>query len=475
MQNAAKQLAGYTLGGADILRRAMGKKKPSEMAKQREIFVEGSKVTNDIDAELANKIFDKIAGFAGYGFNKSHSACYGHISYWTAYLKANHPVEFVSGLLSNELNNTDKIGVFISECHRMDIEVLPPDINQSQLRFSPELTPSGKMAIRYGLAAIKNVGEGAMATAIAEREQHGIFDNLDDFSNRLDSRSVNKRILENLVKAGAMDWTGETRAGMFARVEQVVASASSAQRDRAQGQDSLFDTMDFAGAVQESDQGHSGADAQEWPKDERLTNEKELLGYYTSGHPLDKYRAAIDAGRFEKIGLLDELDTKDKRTRHSFAGMIRYVEHKVTRAGKPFGVIHIEDFTGSCEVVCWSESYSPAREAGILMSGKVIRLKASIKVDDRTETLSLTGSQIKELKARKSSQNASVQVNLWLARHTKSDLESIRNILVEHPGETPVEIHLQSGTGKRATVQAGENFRVNKCAALDKALAKWSE
>ena len=475
VQNAAKRLAGYTLGGADILRRAMGKKKPSEMAKQREIFVEGCKTTNNIDAELANKIFDKIAGFAGYGFNKSHSACYGHISYWTAYLKANHPVEFMSGLLSNELNNTDKIGVFISECHRMDIEVLPPDINRSQLRFAPELMPSGKMAIRYGLAAIKNVGEGAMATAIEEREDNGAFESLDDLSNRLDSRSVNKRILENLVKAGAMDWTGETRAGMFARVEQVVASASSAQRDRAQGQDSLFDTMDFAGASQVAEDGNSVSDTAEWPKDERLTNEKELLGYYTSGHPLDKYRAAIDAGHFEKIGLLDELDTKDKRARHLFAGMIRYVEHKVTRAGKPFGVIHIEDFTGSCEVVCWSESYSPAREAGFLMSGKVIRFKASIKVDERTETLSLTGSQLKELKPRKSGQDAAVQVNLWLARHTKSDLESIRDILTEHPGDTPVEIHLQSGTGKRATVQAGENFRVKKCAALERALAKWSE
>ena len=475
VQNAAKRLAGYTLGGADILRRAMGKKKPSEMAKQREIFVEGCKTTNNIDAELANKIFDKIAGFAGYGFNKSHSACYGHISYWTAYLKANHPVEFMSGLLSNELNNTDKIGVFISECHRMDIEVLPPDINRSQLRFAPELMPSGKMAIRYGLAAIKNVGEGAMATAIEEREDNGAFESLDDLSNRLDSRSVNKRILENLVKAGAMDWTGETRAGMFARVEQVVASASSAQRDRAQGQDSLFDTMDFAGASQVAEDGNSVSDTAEWPKDERLTNEKELLGYYTSGHPLDKYRAAIDAGHFEKIGLLDELDTKDKRARHLFAGMIRYVEHKVTRAGKPFGVIHIEDFTGSCEVVCWSESYSPAREAGFLMSGKVIRFKASIKVDERTESLSLTGSQLKELKPRKSGQDAAVQVNLWLARHTKSDLESIRDILTEHPGDTPVEIHLQSGTGKRATVQAGENYRVKKCAALERALAKWSE
>ncbi|MGB2090974.1 MAG: DNA polymerase III subunit alpha [Akkermansiaceae bacterium] len=475
VQNAAKQLAGYTLGGADILRRAMGKKKPSEMAKQREIFVEGCKTTNNIDSALANQIFDKIAGFAGYGFNKSHSACYGHISYWTAYLKANFPVEFMAGLLSNELNNTEKIGIFISECHRMDIEVLPPDINQSQLRFAPESTPSGRMAIRYGLAAIKNVGEGAMATAIAEREKNGAFANLDDFSNRLDSRSVNKRILENLIKAGALDWTGETRAGMFSRVEQVVASASSAQRDRAQGQVSLFDTMDFAGASGGSEQACSVCEEQEWQKDERLSHEKELLGYYTSGHPLDKYRQAIDSGRFEKIGLLDELDTKDKRARYPFAGMIRHVEHKVTRAGKPFGVIHIEDFTGSCEVVCWSESYSPAREAGILVPGQVIRLQAGIKVDERTETLSLTGSQIKELKARKSNKNGSIQVNLWLARHTKSDLESIRNILIEHPGETPVEIHLQSSTGKRATVQVGEGFRVKRSAALEKALARWAD
>ena len=473
VQNAAKQLAGYTLGGADILRRAMGKKKPAEMAKQREIFVEGAKTTNDIDAELANQIFDKIAGFAGYGFNKSHSACYGHISYWTAYLKANYPVEFVSGLLSNEINNTDKIGVFISEAHRMDIEVLPPDINRSEIRFAPETTPSGRMAIRYGLAAIKNVGEGAMATAIAEREQNGPFKNLDDFSNRLDSRSVNKRILENLVKAGAMDWTGEGRATMFNRVELVVASASSAQRDRAQGQVSLFDTMDFAGGAAESDSATCLAEAEEWSKDERLNHEKELLGYYTSGHPLDKYRGVIDSEKFKKIGLLDELDTKDKRARHSFAGMIRYVEHKVTRAGKPFGVIHIEDFTGSCEVVCWSESYSPAREAGLLMSGNVIRLEASIKVDERTETLSLTGTRLKQLKPRKSSQSSALQVNLWLARHTKKDLETIRSVLEQHPGETPVEIHLQSGTGKRATIEAGESLRVNKSAELSRALAEW--
>lgn len=475
VQNAAKQLAGYTLGGADILRRAMGKKKPAEMAKQREIFVEGCKNTNSIDKELANQIFDKIAGFAGYGFNKSHSACYGHISYWTAYLKANHPVEFMSGLLSNEINNTDKIGVFISEAHRMDIEILPPDINQSQLRFAPEETSAGRKAIRYGLAAIKNVGEGAMATVIADREKNGSFKSLDDFSNRLDSRSVNKRILENLVKAGAMDWTGESRAAMFGRIEQVVASASSAQRDRNQGQAALFDTMDYAGGVMEAEQGGVATEVQEWTKDECLNDEKELLGYYTSGHPLDKYRAVIDSDKYQKIGLLDELDTKNKRARYGFAGMIRNVEHKTTRAGKPFGVLHIEDFTGSCEVVCWAESYVPAREAGLLASGMVIRLQASVQVDERTETLRLTGSQIKELKPRAQGKNSALQVNLWVARHTSEDLQSIRNILAQHPGETPVEIHFQSGTGKRATMEAGENLRVKKSTALTQALAQWMD
>ncbi|MBK1855657.1 DNA polymerase III subunit alpha [Verrucomicrobiaceae bacterium 5K15] len=476
VQNAAKMLAGYSLGGADLLRRAMGKKDPSKMAKERVNFVNGCKETNNIEESLANKLFDKIEMFAGYGFNKSHSACYGHISYWTAYLKANFPVEFMSGLLSNELNNTDKIGIFINECHRMDIEVLPPNINKSQLKFAPEKIPSGKMAIRYGLAAIKNVGEGAMRTAIAEREKNGEFSSLDDFSNRLDSKSVNKRILENLVKAGALDWTGESRAAMFHRIEQVVASASSAQRDRAQGQVSLFDTMDFAGAAPaQEQQGGDTPEIDEWSKDERLANEKELLGCYTSGHPLDKYRDVIDSDRFEKIGLLDELDTKDKRARYPFAGMIRHVEHKVTRKGKPFGVLYIEDFTGDCEVVCWSESYMPAREAGLLMSGNVIRLKANVQVDERTETLRLTGSEIKELKARKRGKNGAVQVTLWVARHSENDLMSIRKVLQEHPGDTPVEIHLQSGTGKRATIEASEKLRVKKCAALERGLAEWSE
>lgn len=471
VQNAAKMLAGYTLGGADILRRAMGKKKPSEMAKQREIFVEGAKNTNNIDARNANLIFDKIAGFAGYGFNKSHSACYGFISYWTAYLKANFPVEFLSGLLSNEINNTDKIGIFVNECFRMDIEILPPDLNQSQLRFAPEELLGGKMGIRYGLAAIKNVGTKAMDMAIKEREENGKFESMDEFCNRLDSKVINKRILENLIKAGAMDWTGETRAGMTARVEKVTASAASSQRDRAAGQGGLFDVMEFTSAPDPATA--SGAPVKEWPKEERLEHEKELLGFYVTGHPLDQFRGTVDSDRFNPLGLLDDLDLRDKRARFSFAGMIQAVEHKVTRKGKPFGVVFVQDFTGEKEMVCWSESYLPARDAGLLEPGAVIQFKAQVQVDDRTEQRRLTGHQIKELKPRRVRKDGVMNLTLWSGRHTEKDLEKIRMILAEYPGKTPVVIHVQNGAGKRVSIALEEAHAMTVNPASEAELGPW--
>ncbi len=478
VQNAAKLLAGYTLGGADILRRAMGKKKKSAMNRQRATFVEGCKKVNDIDARLANRIFDKISSFAGYGFNKSHSAAYGHISYWTAWLKANYPVEFMAALLSNEINNTDKIGVFVSECHRMDIEILPPDVNNAQLRFSPEKMRGGRMGIRYGLAAIKNVGEAAMGQVIAEREANGPFESLNDFANRLDSKVINKRILENLVKAGAMDWTGEARAGMCERLEQVCASASSSQRDKASGQGNLFGAEEIT-QVADTNGGEAAGSTKEWPKDERLEHEKELLGFYVTGHPLDKYRGIIDSERFCQLGLLDDLDLGDSRARFPFAGMIRSIEHRTTRAGKPFGILVIEDFTGSAEVLCWSESYTPAREAGILEEGKVIGLKGAVSIDDRTEKRRVTGSGLQELKphngrnGRNGKNGGPVELSLWVARSGVEDLEAIQRVLSSHPGKTPVLLHLQSGTGRRATVECGDQFRVRKCEELQRALGRW--
>ncbi len=474
VQNAAKLLAGYTLGGADLLRRAMGKKDPKKMAEERSKFVEGAARVNNINEKLANAIFEKIEMFAGYGFNKSHSACYGHISYWTAYLKANFPVEFMSALLSNEINNTDKIGVFVAECHRMGIEILPPDLNRSKLRFAPEKLGSGALAIRYGLAAIKNVGEGAMATAIAEREANGLFLSIEDFANRLDSKAVNKRILENLIKAGAFDWTGQARAGMTARLEQIVASASSLQRDRASGQVSMFDAMDF-GAPAPASTANAVA-VEEWSKDERLAHEKELLGFYVTGHPLDKFRGVLDSDKYMKLGLLDEINIGNPRDRFPFAGMIRTLESKVTKSGKPFGVMVVEDFTGSAEVVMWGESFIPARDAGILEPGKVIKFKAAIQVDDRTDARRLTGYELSELKPRgNAAAKGAVELTLWTARHSERDLQEIRDAIAASPGKTPVFLHFQNSAGRRATMELGESYRVKRTEGLEKVLGRWMD
>jgi DNA polymerase III subunit alpha len=477
VQNAAKLLAGYTLGGADLLRRAMGKKDPKKMAEERSKFVEGAAQYNGIGEKLANQIFEKIEMFAGYGFNKSHSACYGHISYWTAWLKANHPVEFMAALLSNEIHNTDKIGVFVAECNRMGIAILPPNLNASLLRFAPETAPNGLPAIRYGLAAIKNCGEGAMACVITERETRGPFASLDDFASRLDSKVVNKRILENLVKAGALDWTGEGRARMFARLEAVVASATSAQRDRASGQVSLFDSLDFAAPAPAARQTSAGDPAiEEWSKDERLAHEKELLGFYVTGHPLDKFRGVLDSDRYRRLGMLEDLDLSNPRDRFPFAGMIRSIESKVTKAGKPFGILVLEDFTGSAEVMLWGETYQPAKDAGLLEPGKVIRLKCAIQLDDRTGGYRLSGYELSELKPRRASGNGKgpVELSLWTTRHNVRDLEAILGVVRSHPGKTPLWIHFQDGTGRRMTLEAGEAFRVKRGNELDEALARWA-
>src|SRR5881296_815252 len=250
---AASKLAGYSLAQADLLRRAMGKKDKEKMSKERKNFIDGCARTNKIPEKKANAIFDLLEKFAGYGFNKSHSAAYGVISYQTAYLKAHYPVEFMAGLLSNEINNTEKISIFVGECKRMSIAILPPDINRSGLKFTPEtvagIGDAGNRtrqsqagvsdpgyAIRYGLAAIKHVGESAMATAIRERAQRGDFTSLEDFCTRLDSRIANRKMLESLVKAGAFDFLGRERAELFACIDASLACSAAAHRDRAAGQ-----------------------------------------------------------------------------------------------------------------------------------------------------------------------------------------------------------------------------------------------
>lgn len=463
VQNAAKLLAGYTLGGADLLRRAMGKKDPEKMAKEKAHFVEGCKKTNDIDEKLAEAIFAKIEKFAGYGFNKSHSACYGHISYWTAYLKANHPVEFIAGLLSNEMNNTDKLGVFITEANKMGIEVLPPHINKSIAKFCPEQQRSGKWAVRYGLAAIKNVGSGAVEQIIENRTKNGPFKSMENLCNRLDARSVNKKNLECLVRAGAFDWTTESRRELFDRIDTSLSAASETHRDKAMGQGSLFDMTFKTSVVREE------MPIPEWPKNQRMGDEKELLGYYFCGHPLDMMRGIIDSDKYTKIGLLDDLDKEDLRRRHSMAGMIRSIVPKMSKSGKKFAVMTLEDFTGVIEVLLWSETYEKVKDADPpIEPGSFISMRANIQEDDRTGGKRVAAQAVELLGSRKKTGagNQPLTITMSPTRHDMSALKHVQSILGKYPGKSPVYINIKDTLGHSVLLELGERFKVERCPNL---------
>ncbi len=382
---AASKLAGYSLGGADLLRRAMGKKDREKMAQERVNFIEGCATTNKIPEKKANAIFDLLEKFAGYGFNKSHSAAYGLISYQTAYLKANYPVEFMAGLLSNEINNTEKISIFVGECKRMGIPILPPDVNRSALKFIPEKS-ADQMAIRFGLAAIKNVGEGAMESAIGERNRGGAFSSLEDFCRRLDARVANRKMLESLVKAGAFDFVGRERAELFACIEESLAAASSSHKDRASGQVSLFD--DLPTPVSKA----TSVPIPPWSQHEMMSFEKELLGFYVTGHPLDAYARTIAAGGYHTISSLGEMED---RATFRVAGALAQVDKKFTkREGKPFAVVWLEDLTGNLEVVIWNEVYVKVAEQ--LVPGKVIAIQGTL--DKRDESMRATAQKARPLK-----------------------------------------------------------------------------
>lgn len=496
VQRAANLLGGYSLGEADILRRAMGKKKLSEMVKQRKKFVEGCRDVNQIPEKQANEIFDLLEKFAGYGFNKSHSAAYGLISYQTANLKANYPVEFMAAVLSNEINNTEKISTFVAECQRMGIEILAPDVNRSQLKFSPEQSDSGQKAIRFGLAAIKNVGTAAMEAAIIEREKNGPFSNLEDFASRLDSKTINRKILENLIKAGAFDFTWERRDDMYSKVGQVIAGSSAAQKDRATGQTALFDMNELMSAAPVPDV--TDEDRVEWNVREYLSHEKDLLGFYVTGHPLDEYRGVIEKGKYAKIGDLQQ--EKPGKKGLVYAGIIGEATTKYTkREGKPFSILLFEDFTGTTEVMVWSEVYMKTNP--FLVKGNVVTIKAKVDQDSRTDTNRLTADDIKELEndpdavpmqlpgrekpagrtgapaagapAAGLNGNGSnghhdappfatpVMLYLDAVRDTIAAIEQIHAAASEYPGDRPLQLEVTRANGQRVVLEAGESFRVS--------------
>jgi DNA polymerase-3 subunit alpha len=499
---AASRLGGYSLGQADLLRRAMGKKDREKMALERANFIEGCARTNKIPEKKANSIFDLLEKFAGYGFNKSHSAAYGLISYQTAYLKANYPVEFMAGLLSNEINNTDKISTFVGECKRMGIPILPPDVNRSGLKFSPEKSgaavcdrPEVKVetasqekaigghslplqgeanAIRYGLAAIKNVGQGAMELAIREREARGEFTTLEDFCRRLDSRIANRKILENLVKCGAFDFLGRERAELFACIDESLAAALATHRDRASGQVALFDDMPPPASKPAITRVVA------WTEHEKMSYEKELLGFYITGHPLDAYAALLADGKYQTISSLNELPD---RASFRIGGAIVQVDKKFTKKeGKPFAVVILEDLTSTLEVVLWNEVYVTASEA--LALGRVIAVQGTL--DKRADALRAVAQKVKVLTPAMAAPRSPNESNghgptgreaplvlCFSPTASAAEFRQVQAVLAASPGTQPVRLMFCRPDGESLQMEAGNNLRVEMTPALREKLAPW--
>ena len=483
---AASKLAGYSLAQADLLRRAMGKKDKEKMAKERRNFIEGCARTNKIPEKKANAIFDLLEKFAGYGFNKSHSAAYGVISYQTAYLKAHYPVEFMAGLLSNEINNTEKISVFVGECKRMGISILPPDINKSGLEFMPEIWEGPERpdsrgakaaptfpAIRYGLAAIKHVGEAAMEAVIREREQRGDFISLEDFCTRLDSRLANRKMLESLIKAGAFDFLGRDRAELYSCIDGAVSASVAAQRDRLAGQVSLFDETTASTTSRKRP-------VTRWSEHEKLSYEKELLGFYVSGHPLDAYVDVFAAKEYRAIASLGELDD---RSQIRIAGAITQLEKKFRRSdGKPYAIILLEDLTGAVEVFLWDDTYS--RVADLLAPGLVVAFQAT--VDKRDDRLRAVAQKVKILAAPKTNVTTNgnegttkemEQESAVLLRFspgaTSEELREVREVLAGSPGRRPVRLVFERADGNSVRLDADAEFYVDLTRELEEKLSRW--
>ena len=370
----AQVLSGYSLGGADLLRRAMGKKIAAEMEAQRKDFVDGA-VGNGVDKAQAGRIFDQVDKFAGYGFNKSHAAAYALVAYQTAYLKANYPVEFLAASMTLDLGNTDKLNVFRQELDRLKIPLLPPDINKSGVVFGVETIVNGTtvFAVRYALAAIKNVGRQAMEELVAERDTNGTYADLADFATRLGQSGANKRQFENLVRAGAFDSFDPNRKRLFEAAEGVMRLATQSAHERSSGQESLF-----GGALSEDDNMRLRLpDTLDWPVMERLTQEFEAVGSYLSAHPLDAY-----AGQLRRLRVTDaaDLTTGMAGTAPNVAGVVISRQERTSAKGKRFAFVQVSDTSGVFEVVVFSELLATGRE--LLEGGQRVLITVDVRADD---------------------------------------------------------------------------------------------
>ncbi|HUI19368.1 MAG TPA: DNA polymerase III subunit alpha [Alphaproteobacteria bacterium] len=414
----AQELSGYSLGNADLLRRAMGKKIREEMEAQRRGFIDGA-VARGVEPAQAAGIFDKVNKFAGYGFNKCHSAPYALIAYQTAFLKANYPVEFFAASMTYDLGNTNKLNVFRQELQRIGIALLPPDINRSEVGFTVEASSRGR-AIRYALAALKGVGAGAMASVVEERRALGPFKSLADFADRIDGRHLNKRQLESLAAAGAFDELCPNRRQVFEAVEQIVRHASRASEERASEQTSLFTALAAQGSGQAAAQLTLPAVA-DWPPMDRLKREFDAVGFYLSAHPLDAYGKTL--GRLGVITAADALQrvAEGRLSRVRLAGTPIGKQERTSARGNRFAFVQLSDTSGVFELMLFAETLSAARE--LIDQGVPLLIAADGRADG--DQVRFTAQSIEPLD--KAAQNAGASFRIYV--NDASPLASLRHLL----------------------------------------------
>ena len=428
----ASDLAGFTLGDADVLRKAMGKKSATVMQAQREQFVQGA-VARGVPKKHASKIFDLMEYFAGYGFNKSHSTAYALLAYQTAYLKANYPWYFMAALLTIEAHNTDKLATYMGECRDMGVPILPPDVNASQNAF--KVSPDG---VRFGLSAVKNVGEGAIASILNGRERTGRIESLFTLCEDVDLRLVNKRVLDSLVKAGAFDATptngsrrpGTRRAQLVAVVDRALEHGGRLQRDRERGQTQLFESM-----APPDGPGDEVAltDVDAWSESEQLTYEKEALGLYLSGHPIDAYRDQLEAVGARAIASLTASEPEVL-----VGGIIGGYRPLKTRRGAPMAVLTLEDRGGSLEVVVFPKTYE--RCAPLLVPDRLVLVTGKLDTDE--ETRRLMADAVRPIESLSGAVGRTLSIHLTTARHGRQTLQALAELFQVHRGPGPIRLQL---------------------------------
>jgi DNA polymerase-3 subunit alpha len=447
VMQAAQILAGFTLGAADILRRAMGKKKVEEMQKQREKFVKGCAEKNKIPAAKANQIFDLLEKFAGYGFNKSHAAAYAIVAYQTAYLKANFPVEFFCAMMTNDMANTEKLSEYIAEAREFGIEVLQPDVNESGTFFAP--AREGK-AIRFGLAAIKGVGEAAVEAILKSRKEVGTFKSLAELCEHVDGRSLGRKTLEALIKTGACDCFGQTRATLFAQIERTLARAASILSDKQKGQSSLF------GALEEKapPMPESISNLPEWPQHELLAHEKELLGFYVTGHPLTPFAPILEKYCLANTVKLAELPN---RSLTRIGGLIAAVQHGFSKkSGKPYSMVTLEDLEGSVQVLVMNENYDKFRP--LLEVNKAILVVGEVNTGD--DKPKIFPQEIMPLEDAPKKYTKQVHLRLHTAHLKPDQLSAVTELVAAHPGKCPLLLCFLRPGGEVVFMDTNERFSV---------------